>query len=154
MRPSSIPEPRPSLIGAALFALLAFLIFGVMGVIYGTIYQDSLPVQFDANQMPVSQEVAGWWGLVAGVAGALIAGWGWIAPRGRRFHICYLSGLACLIAAAWHAYRARGGFLSQELELQRSWGPQYLLLEGPAVDWFTATLGMVLILTAMIQDRR
>ena len=82
-----------------------------------------------------------------------MAAWGWIASPARRFHISYLSGLALIIAGYAHLRVSQRPFERQEYPWP-DWYLLQLLLEGPILAWFTATLGLVLILAALIQDRR
>lgn len=163
MRLSIAPETPPSWLSTVAFALLVFLILGITGVIYGTLYEDTLtPVFVDAESPPYRRHVAGWFGLVAGFMGATLAGWAWRSSRETHFHITFLSGLVCLIVAAVYVYSAQVAFSRGELmpvaagadEYWNTWAMLHLMVRGPVTAWFTATLGLVLILSAMIQDRR
>lgn len=156
-RAALLSEPRPSWLITMAFALVCALFLGLIGHIYGTIYENTLPPVFvDAVSPPHLREVAGIFGWAAAATGAALAVWVCRSPRERRFHIAFLSGFTCLFIAAVEAYHSRDEFL--RIGYFQDWLPPFgtmsLTLHGPALTWLTATLGLVLILGAMIQDRR
>jgi len=85
-----------------------------------------------------------------------MAVWACRSPRETRFHIAFLSGFFCLLVAAVYFRFSRAEFFAIGY-FQDSWPPygtMTLTLSGPGVIWLTATLGVVLVFTALIQDRR
>ncbi|MEP6669541.1 MAG: hypothetical protein ABJF10_10335 [Chthoniobacter sp.] len=148
------PEQIPSWLSTVVIALLALVILGITGGIYGAAYQVAFaPTFVDFDSPPRGENVPWWCGLAAGLVSAATAAWGWRTSQGRRFHIAYLSGLVLIITAFSHLWMYRKAF-PFPAELLPDWHVVQVLLLGPIVAWFTATLGLVLILTALIQDRR
>ncbi|HSI12302.1 MAG TPA: hypothetical protein VK961_09675 [Chthoniobacter sp.] len=156
-RTALLSEPRPSWNITIASALVCALSLGLIGHIYGTVYENTLPPVFiDAESPPYHREFAAVFGWVAAATGAALAVWVCRSPRERRFHISFISGFVCLLIAGVSAHLSRVEFI--RIGYFEDWSPPYgmmnLTLAAPGVTWLTATLGLVLIFTALIQDRR
>lgn len=163
----SLPEHRPSWLSTILFALVVFMFFRGLSAPFvdaflHAAFQSGMDEQY-ARQLggevfaPVEyfpdfdlvRDVA----CCFGVLSALVGAWAWRSASERRFHITFLSGLALLIADFVYACSRRDGvlgYVSDETDLraiaQRA--------QDPVVAMFASVVGVVLILTALIQDRR
>jgi len=156
MRP--LVSARPSWLSTVFFTLLAALYIFVFGVLYvyalvpDPVYQEGAPDEYEAareHRDTVALEGASGCALIA----AILAAWGWRAPRAPRFHIAYLSGLALIVVAAFKMLLRGEHPFREALEH----GEQVALMqtvEDPLLAWLAALTGLVLILGALIQDRR
>ena len=88
--------------------------------------------------------------VIFGLVGAGLAAWGWRAPRQRRFHITYLSGVGVLVLDLFHLlkhYVARGELVAGDYFSYNT------LLEPVGVAILALVFGLVLCLSALILDR-
>lgn len=87
------------------------------------------------------------------VAGAAVAAWGWKASPPRRFHIAYLSGLFLIVASAVRMYLLRNNVVADYVSPSDSLRMTNIA-EGFMFTWFAVVIGVMLILVALVQDRR
>jgi len=166
MRPLS--EHYPSWLSTIPFALLVALFALTLGGGFSATwlgpeqeFVDTGDYEADSARSTQAHEAreskATWLTLGCGAAGAGLAGWGWRAPRERRFHITYLSGLGVMVLDYIHIRLLQGhvaarGYLGDFSEHNRRFVFGDVML--PVVAAILAlVVGVVLFLAALLHDR-